>query len=114
MSAKLCNFFPNFCKIFLKQCVWTIDVEKFWTIMLNIAKHICYWKKKETSAVSNSNIAQNDWKVMYVFRLARKNVLFREIYSMKNSLKQVNMDCSITNAKSKLVKIFIVLIVNLY
>ena len=38
MSAKLCKIFPNFCKIFLKQFVWTLDVEKFRTIMLNIAK----------------------------------------------------------------------------
>ena len=31
MSAKLCSFFPNFCKIFLEQFVWTLDVEKFKT-----------------------------------------------------------------------------------
>ena len=33
---------------------------------------------------------------------------------MKNSLKQVNFDSSITIVKSKLVKIFIVIILNLW
>ena len=38
MSTKLCNFFPKFCKIFLERFVWTLDVGKFRTIMVNIAK----------------------------------------------------------------------------
>ena len=38
LNAKLCKIFPNFCKIILKQFVWTLDVEKFRTTMLNIAK----------------------------------------------------------------------------
>ena len=38
MSAKLCKMFPNVCKVFLKQVFWTLDVEKFKTIMLNIPK----------------------------------------------------------------------------
>ena len=49
MSAKLSKFFPNFCKIILEQFVWMLDVEKFRTIMLNIAKtHILL---KETSGI---------------------------------------------------------------
>ena len=47
MSAKLCNFFPNFCKIFLEQFVWTLDVEKFKTMMLNITKTQIVLVKKE-------------------------------------------------------------------
>ena len=47
MSAKLCKIFRNFCKIFLEQFVWTLDVEKFKTTMLNIAKtNILLVKKK--------------------------------------------------------------------
>ena len=38
MSAKLGKNFPKFCRIFVKQFLWTLDVEKFRTIMLNIAK----------------------------------------------------------------------------
>ena len=48
-----------------------------------------------------------------IFKLKRKNVLFREINIMKNPLKQVNLDSWITIAKSKLVKIFIVIVLNL-
>ena len=47
MSAKLCNFFPNFCKTFLEQFVWTLDVEKFKTMMLNITKTQILLVKKE-------------------------------------------------------------------
>ena len=39
-----------------------------------------------------------------MLKLKGKNVLFREINIMKNSLKQVNLDSSITIAKSKLDK----------
>ena len=47
MSAKLGKNFPNFCRIFVKEFFWTLDVEKFRTIMLNIAKtHILLVKKK--------------------------------------------------------------------
>ena len=47
ISANLCIFFPNFCKIFWEQFVWMLDVGKFRTIMLNIAKtHILLVKKK--------------------------------------------------------------------
>ena len=46
---------------------------------------------------------------IYIFKVERKNVLSREINIMKNSLKQVNLDSSITIAKSKLVKIVIML-----
>ena len=42
MRAKLFKNFPNFCEMLLKQFVWTLDVEKFRTIMLNIAK--THWK----------------------------------------------------------------------
>ena len=31
MSAKLLKIFPNVCEIFLKQFVWTLDVENFRT-----------------------------------------------------------------------------------
>ena len=111
MTAKLFKIFPNFCEILLKQLVWTLDVEKF-RIMVNIAKtHITLVKKN--SDVVNSNIARHDWKVIYVFTLKHKNTLFCEINIMKNSLKLINLDSSITIAKSKLVKIFIVIILNL-
>ena len=41
MSAKLFKTFPNF------QLVWTLEVEKFRTIMVNIAKtHILLVKKR--------------------------------------------------------------------
>ena len=33
-SAKLFTTFPNFYEVLLKQFVWTLDVEKFRTIML--------------------------------------------------------------------------------
>ena len=47
MSAKLFTIFPNFCEIVLKQLVWTLDVEKFRTIMVNMAKtHILLVKEK--------------------------------------------------------------------
>ena len=39
--------------------------------------------------------------------------MFREINIMKNSIKQVNLDSSITIAKRTLVKIFIAIILNL-
>ena len=38
MSAKLFKIFPDFCEILLKQFVWTSDVEKFRTKMVNLAK----------------------------------------------------------------------------
>ena len=38
MSAKLFKTFPMFCEMLLKQLVWTLDVEKFRTMMANIAK----------------------------------------------------------------------------
>ena len=61
MSAKLFNTFPTFCEVLLKQLVWTLDAEKFRTIMVDIAKtHILLEKKKETSDVVNSNIARHD------------------------------------------------------
>ena len=59
MSAKLCNFFPNFCKIFLERFVWTLDVGKFRTIKLSIAKAHILLVKKETSDVLSSNIVRN-------------------------------------------------------
>ena len=47
MSVKLGKNFPNFCRIFVKQFVWTLDVEKFRTIILNIVKaHVILVKKK--------------------------------------------------------------------
>ena len=59
MSAKLCKFFSNFCKIFLERFVWTLDVGKFRTITLNIAKAHILLVTKETSDVLSSNIVQN-------------------------------------------------------
>ena len=99
--------------ILLIQFVWTLDVEKFRTKMVNIAKTHMLLVKKETSDILSSNIVQLDWKVIYVFKLKRKNILFREISIMKNSLKRVNLDSSTTIAKGKLVKIFTVIIQNL-
>ena len=81
--------------------------------MVNIAKTHMLLVKKETSDILSSNIVQHDWKVIYVFKLKLKNLLLCEINIMKNSLKRVNLDSSITIAKSKLVKIFIVIILNL-
>ena len=46
MAAKLFKIFPNFCEILLKQLVWTLDVEKFRTIMLNIVKTHTIGKKR--------------------------------------------------------------------
>ena len=47
MSAKLGKNFPNFCRIFVKQFLWKLDVKKFRTIMLNIVKaHILLVKKR--------------------------------------------------------------------
>ena len=59
MSAKLCKFFPNICKTFLERFVWTLDVGKFRTIMLSIAKAHILLVKKETSDVLSSNIVRN-------------------------------------------------------
>ena len=63
--------------------------------------------KKEISYVLSSRIVLNDWKTIYVFKLERKEVLLREIYNMKNFLKQVNLLCSIIITKNKLIKILI-------
>ena len=63
--------------------------------MANIAKTHILLVKKETSDIANSNIVRHDWKMIYVFKLKRKNVLFRET-NMRNSLKDVNLDSSIT------------------
>ena len=60
MNAKLFKTFPNFCEIFLKQLVWTLDVEKFRTVMVNIAKRQILLVKKETSDVLSSNIVRHD------------------------------------------------------
>ena len=60
ISAKLFKIFPNFCEILLKQLVWTLDVEKVRTIMVNIAKTHILLVKKETSDVASSNIVQHD------------------------------------------------------
>ena len=60
MAAKLFKIFPNFCEILLKQLVWTLDVETFRTIMVNIAKTHILLVKKEISDVVNSNIARHD------------------------------------------------------
>ena len=46
MSAKLFQIFSNFCEIFLKQFVWTLDVENFRTKMVNITKNIYTIGKK--------------------------------------------------------------------
>ena len=58
MCAKLFKTFPNFCEILLKQLVWTLDVEKLRTKMVNIT-HILL-VKKETSDVVSSNIVRHD------------------------------------------------------
>ena len=81
--------------------------------MVNIAKTQILLVKKEPSDVLSSNIVRHDRKVIYVFKLKRNKVPFCEINIMKNSLKRVNFDSSITIAKSKLVKIFIVIRLNL-
>ena len=59
-ECKLFKTFPNFCEILLKQLVWTLDVEKFRTIMVNIAKTHILLVKKETSHVVSSNIVRHD------------------------------------------------------
>ena len=60
VSAKLFKTFPNFCEIFQKQLLWTLDVEKFRTIMVNIAKTHILLVKKETSDVVSSKIVRHD------------------------------------------------------
>ena len=60
MSAKLFKIFPKFCKILLKQLVWTLDDEKFRTVMVNIAKTHILLVKKETSDVLSSNIVRHN------------------------------------------------------
>ena len=60
MSAKLGKNFPNFCRIFVKQFVWTLDVEKFRTIMLNIVKTHILLVKKETSDILSCSIVRKD------------------------------------------------------
>ena len=49
-------------------------------------------------------------KVIYVFKLEREKVLLREIYDMKNLLKQVDLVSSIIIAKNKLIKISVFLL----
>ena len=60
VSAKLFKIFPNFCEILLKQFVSTLDVEKFRTKMVNIAKTHILLVKKETSDILSSNIVRHD------------------------------------------------------
>ena len=60
MSAERFQIFPNFCEILLKQFVWTLDVETFRTIMLNIAETHMLLVKKETFDVLSSNIVRHD------------------------------------------------------
>ena len=104
--------FSKFLWITFKTVCLDVRYWKFGTIMVNIAKAHILFVKKESSVVLSSNIAGHDWKVICVFKLKRKNLLFCEI-NMKISLKQVDLDSSITVAKNKLVKIFIVVILNL-
>ena len=56
MSAKLFKVFPNFCEILLKQFIWTLNVEKFRTKIVNITKTHILLVKKETSDILSSNI----------------------------------------------------------
>ena len=60
MSAKPFKTFPIFCEILLKQLVWTLDVEKVRTIMVNIAKTHILLVKKETFDVVSGNIVRHD------------------------------------------------------
>ena len=60
ISAKLFKIFPNFCEIFLKQLVWTLDVEKVRAIMVNITKTHILLVKKESSDVLSGNIVRHD------------------------------------------------------
>ena len=48
MSAKLFKMFPSFGEILLKQLVWTLDVPKFRTIIVNIAKTDILLVEKDT------------------------------------------------------------------
>ena len=75
--------------------------------MLSIPKkHVLLVKRKENSDVLSCSIVRKNGKVIYVFKLKCKNLLFREIYSMKNCLSEVNLDSSVTIAKNTLVNIF--------
>ena len=38
MSSKRCKIFPTFCKMYRNIFLWTLDVEKLRTIILNMAK----------------------------------------------------------------------------
>lgn len=60
MRAKLCKAFSTFCKLFLKQFVWMLDVEKCRTVMLNIAKTLKLLSRKETSDVLSDKNVRND------------------------------------------------------
>ena len=59
MSTKLFKTFPDFCEILLKQLVWTLDVEKFKT-MVNMPKIHTVLVKKENSDVARRNIVWHD------------------------------------------------------
>ena len=48
-GAKLCKFFWTFCKMFLRQFVLTLDLEKFRTVMFVIAKTRKLFVKNKTS-----------------------------------------------------------------
>ena len=38
MSSEVYSFSPNFCKMFIENFFWMVDVEKLRTIILNMAR----------------------------------------------------------------------------
>ena len=60
MSTKLFKTFPNLSEILLKNLVWTLDVEKFKTIMVNMPKTHIVLVQKENSDVARRNIVWHD------------------------------------------------------
>ena len=54
------KFLQIFCEILLKQFVWTLDVEKRRTKMVNIVKTHILLVKEETSDILSNNIVRHD------------------------------------------------------
>ena len=108
ISSKICKNFPNFSKMVFEKFFWALDIGKLRMVIIYIAKIHKTLVKKETSDVLSCKVVLNDWKIIYVFKLERKSVLFHDMYSMKNFLKEDNLASSITIAKN-LVKILIIL-----
>lgn len=99
IRTKTCKYFPNFSKMVFEKFSWALDVAKLRMIILYIAKMHKALVKKETFDILSRKVVLNDWKIIYIFKLECKSVLFHDMYSMKNFLKEDNLVSSITIAK---------------